>query len=58
MTRITFRLTPEDEAAVAAIREHLRGTKSPWVNRSDTIRAALREAARIIAAAGEAVGIQ
>jgi len=52
--RMTFRLTREDEDNLAAFRTHLRITKeAPWANRTDTIRAALKTAAQVIAQATE-----
>ena len=55
MPRISFRLRSEDETAIAVIREHLR-LKSPWVSRTDTIRAALREAVEALESRKETQG--
>jgi hypothetical protein len=48
MTRITFALTAEEEAAIHALRDHLV-TSKPWVTKTDAIRAGLHEAVRAIA---------
>jgi hypothetical protein len=46
--RIVLRLTQEDEAHLAAVREHTRATRDPWTGKAGSLRAALREAARLI----------
>ncbi len=51
-TRITFRLTADDEANVAAITAAMQDTTlRPRVSLSDTVRAALRIAAGTLTAA-------
>lgn len=46
--RFTFRLTADDVANVATIAETLRGRMTgPWVDRTQTVRAALTAAARL-----------
>lgn len=47
--RIQFRLTDEDKQAVIDLRDLLRPTM-PLANRTDIIRAALREAVRALGA--------
>jgi hypothetical protein len=39
-SRMTVRLTKDDEAAVSALREHLRKS-DPWIGRSGVLRFAL-----------------
>lgn len=48
-TRVTVRLTVEDERALSALAAHLR-PRFTLVNKSDIIRAALTEAERTISA--------
>lgn len=50
--RITFRLTEEDQAAVEAIRDHLRRT-DPWADRSAVVRFALRSTRDAVASSRE-----
>jgi len=46
--RVVLRLTEADEAALAAIRDHVR-TRDPWAGKAPSLRAALREAAKVLA---------
>jgi hypothetical protein len=48
-TRVTVRLTAEDESALAALTAHMR-PRFTLVNKSDIMRAALLEAQRVLTA--------
>lgn len=48
--RLTFRLAPADLRHVAVIADHLRAnTGTPFVSRTDVLRAALRGYAAVVA---------
>jgi hypothetical protein len=48
MPKLTFRMTPEDERLVGAVRDHIQRLKLSGTTRTEAMRFALQQAAKAL----------